>query len=517
MRFIFGCLGKITAFTGSTDSPACPNSLHTRYPIRHCISEKRQTTGLPSAVTGNGKRQRNVQKRKDIAVDYRKEYQQKLVTAEEAVKCVQSGDKVDYSFMTTKPIACDAALAARHEELRDVEIYGAITLLPVPEVVKHPESFTYCDLHFSKVSRVLQRDFNLCYYMPILYHESYNWFRKGIADENHNVFITQACPMDEHGYFNLSLTNSANIANAEFCKNVIVEVNPNLPVALGGTENAIHISQVNYVVELDPETQVFEAPSAEPNDVDKKIAEHVMKYIHDGSCIQLGIGGMPDAVGKMIAESDLKNLGGHTEMLSEAYVDMIESGRMTGLKKHIDRGRVPYTFSLGPKRLYDFIHNNPAVASYPANYTNDPRVIAQIDNFVSINNAVEVDLYTQVNAESAGIHQISGNGGMWDFVIGAQWSEGGKSFICLSSTVTDKEGKLISRIVPHFDPCTITTIPRQMVDTIVTEYGAADVRARSTWQRAEMMINLAHPDFREELIQKATEQKIWKQSNKKDA
>ena len=449
-------------------------------------------------------------------VNYEKEYQQKRVSAEEAVKCVKSGDRVDYSFMTTKPIACDAALAARHGELRDVEIYGAITVLPVPEVVKHPQSFIYHDLHFSKVSRIIQRDFNLCYYFPILYHDAGNWFRKGIAHQHH-VYIAQVRPMDAHGYFNLSLTNSVSLANAQHCHKVIVEVNPNLPLALGGSEESIHISEVDYIVELPADTPVFEAPAASPSDVDRRIAENVMGFIRDGSCIQLGIGGMPDAVGKMIAASDLKNLGGHTEMLSEAYVDMIESGRMTGIHKPFDKCRVPYTFALGPKRLYDFIHNNPAVASYPAHYTNNPRLIAEIDNFISINNAVEVDLYTQVNAESSGIHQISGNGGMWDFVIGAQWSKGGKSLICLASTVTNKEGKLVSRIVPHFDPCSITTIPRQQVDTIVTEYGVAEVRARSTWERAEMMVNIAHPDFREELIQKAEAQKIWKRSNKKVA
>ncbi|MCW7753839.1 4-hydroxybutyrate CoA-transferase [Desulfobotulus sp. H1] len=449
-------------------------------------------------------------------MNYQKEYQQKLVTAEEAVKCIRSGDRVDYSFMTTKPIACDAALAARHAELSNVEVYAAITVLPVPEVVKHPDTFIYHDLHFSKISRIIQRDFNLCYYFPIMYHEAGKWFRDNIAKQHH-VFIAQVCPMDEHGYFNFSLTNSVSLANAHHCEKVILEINPNLPVALGGFEESIHISDVDYIVEVKEDMPVFEAPAADPTEVDRQIAEHVMGFIHDGCCIQLGIGGMPDAVGKMIATSDLKNLGGHTEMLSEAYVDMIESGRMTGIHKPFDKCRVPYTFALGPKRLYDFINNNPAVASYPAQYTNDPRRIAQIDNFISINNAVEVDLYTQVNAESADIHQISGNGGMWDFVMGAQWSKGGKSLICLASTATNKEGERISRIVPHFDPCSITTIPRQQVDTIVTEYGAAEVRARSTWERAEMMVNIAHPDFRDELVKKAEAQKIWKRSNKKDA
>jgi acyl-CoA hydrolase len=240
-----------------------------------------------------------------------------------------------------------------------------------------------------------------------------------------------------------------------------------------------------------------------------------MNYIHDGCCIQLGIGGMPNAVGKAIAKSDLKNLGGHTEMFVDAYVDMIESGRMNGSMKEIDKWRTAYTFALGSTRMYDYLHNNPACVSYSVDYTNDPRVICRLDNFVSINNAVQVDLYSQVNAESEGFKQISGNGGMWDFVLGAQWSNGGKSFICLMSTYKDKDGNRRSRIVPTFSPGSITTIPRQMVDYIVTEYGAIQLRAKPTWMRAEMIISIAHPDFRDDLVKQAEKMGIWRKSNKK--
>jgi acyl-CoA hydrolase len=447
---------------------------------------------------------------------YSEEYKRKLVTADEAVKCVEPGMRVDYGFMTSKPVVCDQALAKRADELSGVEVSCAITLPPVPEVVKRPDVFAYHDLHFSKIARILQRDYNICYYTPIMYHMAGEWFRKNIADKQH-VYIAQVCPMDEHGYFNFSLTNSVSMANIEHVDTVILEVNKNLPVALGGQEEAIHISQVDFIVEAPDDQEVFVPPAVEPTETDREIAKNIMKYLYDGCCIQLGIGGMPNAVGTMIADSDLKNLGGHTEMLSDAYVAMIESGRMNGSKKSIDKYRVPYTFSMGSQKLYDFVHNNPALASCSAAYTNDPRVIQQLDDFVSINNAVQVDLYSQVNGESSGMHQISGNGGMWDFVLGAQWSKNGKSFICLSSTVKDKDGNLQSRIVPSFDPCTIVTIPRQQVDYIVTEYGAAQVRAKSTWRRAEMLIDIAHPDFREELIKKAQEQKIWRPSNKKDA
>jgi acyl-CoA hydrolase len=194
---------------------------------------------------------------------------------------------------------------------------------------------------------------------------------------------------------------------------------------------------------------------------------------------------------------------------------MIESGRMNGKMKKFDKNRVPYTFALGSKRLYDFIDNNPAAASYPASYTNDPKVISELDDFISINNALQVDLYSQVNAESLGTTQVSGNGGMWDFVIGAQWSKNGKSFICLTSTFKDSNGNDQSRILPVFEPGSIVTIPRHQTDYIVTEFGAVQVRAQSTWKRAELVISIAHPDFREDLIKEAEKMKIWRNSNKK--
>lgn len=259
---------------------------------------------------------------------------------------------------------------------------------------------------------------------------------------------------------------------------------------------------------------LIELPNQEPGEVEKKIALNVMPYLSNGCCIQLGIGAIPNAIGQLIADSDLKDLGGHTEMLVDSYVDLWESGKMTGNKKNIDRGKIAYTFAVGSKRLYDFMHMNPAIASYNVGYINNPNIIASIDNLVSINQALQIDLYTQVNAESMGFKQISGNGGMWDFVLGAYWSKGGRSLICLPSTFTTKEGKLVSRIVPTFAPGTITTIPRQMVNIIVTEYGAISLKGDSTWARAEKIISIAHPAFRDDLIKAAEAQKIWRRSNR---
>ena len=447
-----------------------------------------------------------------MAISFELEYKSKLVSAEEAVKVIQSDTVVDWGFFNGKPVVLDQALARRHSELHNVSIYTAVSIPPIPEICKYPDSFVYHDWQWSKVTRMI-KNMSEVYYSPVLYHMAPEYYQENYAPHRSAAMIRVA-PMDASGYFNYGPQNSETDAKCEMADIVIVEVMKNMPVCLGGGQESIHISRVDYIVETPDDHTLVNLPGAEPTETDIKIADHIMEYIHDGSCIQLGIGDMPNAVGKAIAQSDLKDLGGHTEMFVDAYVDMMESGRMTGAVKEIDRRRVAYTFALGSTRMYDFMHNNPACTSYPVDYTNDPRVICQLDNFISINNAVQVDLYTQVNAESDGFKQISGNGGMWDFVLGSQWSKGGKSFICLMSTYTDKDGQLRSRIVPTFSPGSIATIPRQMVDYIVTEYGVAQMKGKPTWMRAEMIIDLAHPNFRDDLIKQAGKMDIWRRTNK---
>ena len=255
-------------------------------------------------------------------------------------------------------------------------------------------------------------------------------------------------------------------------------------------------------------------PQTQASEADMGIAKHVMQLLEDGATIQLGIGALPNIVGSMIAHSDLKDLGVHTEMLADSYVDMYEAGRITGKHKSIDQGKMVYTFAMGSQKLYDFLDNNPAAAIYPVDYTNDPCVIGRNPKVFAINNAIEVDLFTQVSSESSGTRQISGTGGQLDFILGAFNSEGGKGLICISSTYKQKDGTMASRIVPTLSPGSIVTCPRSLVHYVVTEFGYAQMKGKSTWQRAEALINIAHPDFRDQLIKDAEAMGIWRRSNK---
>ena len=223
---------------------------------------------------------------------------------------------------------------------------------------------------------------------------------------------------------------------------------------------------------------------------------------------------MPNAVGSVIADSDLKDLGVHTEMYVDSFVEMTLKGKITGAKKGRDRFRQTYAFGAGTKMMYDFLDDNPSLMSAPVDYTNDARVISSLDNFISINNAVDIDLFGQVSSESSGTKHISGAGGQLDFVLGAYLSNGGKSFICLSSTVTDKDGNLTSRIVPTLKEGSAVTAARPNTHYVVTEYGKVNLKGMSTWQRTEALISIAHPQFREQLIKDAEKMKIWRKSNK---
>jgi butyryl-CoA:acetate CoA-transferase len=352
------------------------------------------------------------------------------------------------------------------------------------------------------------------FYTPIRYAELPRYYREGNMPKS-DVVCIQTTPMDEHGYFNFGPQASHLAAMCEGARTIIEEVNKNMPYCLGGFENDIHISRVSMIVEGDNPPIAETGASAPATEVDKKVAQLIVEEIPDGACLQLGIGGMPNAVGSLIAQSDLKDLGVHTEMYVDGFVDMAAAGKITGMRKSIDRGRQVYAFGEGTKKLYDYINNNPACMSAPVNYTNDPYNVGLLDNFISINNAVDVDLFGQVNAESAGTKQISGTGGQLDFVMGAYLSKGGKSFICMSSTFTPKGGEMQSRIRATLAPGSTVTDARTCTHYLVTEYGKVNLKGLSLWQRAEGIINIAHPAFRDSLIAEAEKMHIWRRSNKR--
>jgi len=445
---------------------------------------------------------------------YRADYTKKLVDADTAVKQVKSGDWVDYGNFLCGPVVLDAALAERAGELSDVKVRG-VGYPGLPKVaMANPGggSFYYNSFHFTGGERYLH-DQGACSYIPVLYHEGNRIYDDG--DMTTDVFMVQVAPMDDAGYFNFGIANSCQHSQVRKAKTVIVEVNDKMPRCQGGFDEAVHISEVDFIVE-GPSPELISLPEAQASDIDRAIASHVVAEIEDGSCLQLGIGSLPNVIGKMIAESDLKDLGVHTEMLVDAYVDMYNAGRITNRSKANNPGKMVYTFALGSKKLYDFIDGNPGCASYPVGYVNDLHRIASNDRAVSINNAVEVDLYGQVCSESSGFRQISGTGGQFDFAYGSFHSNGGKSFICLASTKTGKDGHVTSRIRPFVDHGTIVTLPRTAVQYVVTEYGIASLKGKATWQRAEALINIAHPDFRESLIEEAEKMNIWKRPPSQD-
>ena len=435
------------------------------------------------------------------------EYKKKCVSADEAVKVIRSGDWVEFSWGASFAGLLGEAIARRKEELHDVNMRGGVILKPLPFIESDPtgEHFTWNSMHMGGYERKLAQK-GLAYYIPIKYSEVPRYLRENCRTD---VVAIQVAPMDSHGYFNFGVTISHYAAAIEKARAVIVEVNEDMPKVHGGYEHTVHISKVDYIVE-GGHLGLPVLPSAAPSEIDKKIADYVLSDIQDGACIQLGIGGMPNALGKMIAESDLKDLGVHTEMLVDGFVDMVEAGRVTGMRKNLDRGRMVYSFAAGTQKLYDFMQDNPALAAYPVDYTNNPFISSKIDQLISINSAVEIDLSGQVCSETAGPNIISGSGGQLDFVEGAYNSKGGKSFICLPSIFTDKEGKIHSRIKAMMTLGSAITDTRAGVQFVVTEYGKVNLKGMSSWQRAEALISIAHPDFREELIAEAKELKIWR-------
>jgi acyl-CoA hydrolase len=319
------------------------------------------------------------------------------------------------------------------------------------------------------------------------------------AEYDYDAVCVEVAPMDRHGYFSLALNGSYIDAMLDKTKRIFLEVNDRQPRGLCGS--LIHISQVDAIVEYNHDLPVL--PPVQLDEVSKTIGGLIAERIPDGACLQLGIGAIPDATGMALKAKH--DLGIHTEMFTDSMVELIECGAVNNSKKQIHRGKTVTTFAFGSQRIYDYIDDNPAVEILPVEYVNDPDVICQNDNMISINAAVEVDLFGQVCAESVGTKHMSGSGGQIDYVRGACQSRGGKSFIAFTSTA---KGGTISKIKPILTPGAVVTTSKNDVDYIVTEYGVAHLRGRSLGERARQLIAIAHPDFRDELTFEAKKRGI---------
>ena len=430
--------------------------------------------------------------------------QAQAISAELAAGFVTSGMWLDYGTSLCQPDVFDEALGARIRELTDVKIRHCLTMRPRAVLDADPEGRHVhgFSLHYSGYDRK-KHDDGRCNYIPVNLGEIPDYYRRFIDPVD--IVILKTCPMDEDGYFNLSAANLWHRAIIERARMVIVETNHRLPYVYG-EQTGVHVSEVDYVIEGD-DAEAPELPNPPPGEIDAAVGRLIAAEIDDGACLQIGIGGMPNAVCSLLVESGVRDLGVHTEMMTDGMADLYKTGRITGARKTLNPGKIVYTFALGSRDLYATLDRNHDMHCCPVDYTNPPHVIMQNDHVISINNTTQVDLQGQVASESDGHRHLSGTGGQLQFVRGAYASKGGKSFICLSSTY-DKRGERRSRIVLNLTQGNVVTTPRSDVMFVVTEYGMVNLKGKSVAERAKALVGIAHPDFREGLERQAYEHRL---------
>jgi len=417
------------------------------------------------------------------------------ITAEDAAGLVRSGHWVDYGASLAQPDAFDRALAARKAELRDVRIRACLSTRPraVLEADPEREHFHWYNWHFSGYDR-LKHDAGICHYIPCNLGEVSDYYRRFI--EPPDIVVLKTCAIDADGFFNLSVTNLWHRAIVSRARIVVVEVSEALPYVYG-VDNALHVSEVDYVIQGDSSPPA-ELPARPPCDADRAVAALIAGEVGHGSCLQVGIGAMPNAVCSLLLQSGVRGLGIHTEMLTDGLVELYRGGAVTGAAKTLDPGKIVCSFALGSKELYRTVDRNPDFLCCSVEYTNLPHNIMRNNDVVAINNTTQMDLQGQASSESSGHRHISGTGGQAQFVRGAYASAGGKSFICLTSTY-ERHGTRKSRIVLNLTPGNVVTTTRSDMMYVVTEFGIANLKGKSVHERAKALISLAHPDFREGL------------------
>ena len=423
-------------------------------------------------------------------------YKSKLTTCAEAVRVVKSGDRVYYSGNAATPLPLINALTAR-DDLTDVQLNHVLLLGKDP--IASPEfagRFRHNSLFVGPADRAAVNE-GRADYVPVFLYQIPRLFRDGIIPLD--VAIVQVSPPDEHGFCSFGVETLATKGACDCAKIVIAQINEKMPRVLG--DSFIHISQMTHVVEHS--APLPELPRRVITDVERQIARHIAPLIPDGATMQLGIGGIPDAVLKEIEGK--KDLGLHTEMVSDGAMDAIENGIITGRRKSLHRSKAVITFALGSQRLYEFLHNNPLFEAHPCDYVNDPYVLSQNDNIVAINSAIEVDLTGQVCSDSIGPRIFSGFGGQVDFIRGAARSKGGRPIIALSATAQDGA---LSRIVPYLKQGAGVVTTRADVHYVVTEFGAAHLFGKNLRERAEALIGISHPHFQSELMAAAKERRL---------
>lgn len=439
-------------------------------------------------------------------MNWQQVYKDKLITREQALSKIKSGDHVISALAAAEPKGILTDLHTIADKVQDVTV---VTCLPMGGYEyftnpKYKDSFTMEGWFYSPPIRKAHENGNVSF-IPNHLHLAAT---KRLAHRKADVFIGTASAVDKHGYLSLSLSATYEVEMIKNADLVILEINDKMPRTFGDT--IVHISDVDYIIEENYD--IPELSAVESSDKDKIIGRYIADLIEDGSTLQLGIGGIPNAVASELLGK--KDLGIHTEMFTDGMVDLYNAGVINGSKKTLMNGKMVATFALGSKKLYDFIDDNPAVVIAKGSWTNDPYVIGQNYKMISINTTMEIDLTGQCCSESIGHRQFSGTGGQADTAIGAQNSVGGKSIIALYSTAQVKilgqdAKKTISKIVPRLTHGAVVSLSRNDVDYVVTEFGIAELKGTSVRERVKRLINIAHPDFREQLKREAEELMIW--------